>query len=303
MFAAWARARSVTHLAFTPPAPQPDRAGIALVAILRDEARHIGEWARFHHLAGVRHFIIYDNGSRDGTAAALRAALPEGALTLLPWAQKLRDGRRGRELHNQLLAYAHATCNFGGAYRWITYLDADEFLFPQKAATLEEALAPLADCPQISLPWHMFGRAGHEAAPPGGVLENYLWRHPSPLGFGKGLSNFKTIADPCRITALKVHQLWTEGRSDTWNDQGQKASARGRWAPGFYSAAALQLNHYYTRSAAELRAKIARGPNLTTAEDAHLRRVLRKAEAIEEGAVEDRAALEFLARRGLSCPI
>jgi hypothetical protein len=35
-----------------------------------------------------------------------------------------------------------------------------------------------------------------------------------------------------------------------------------REKPGFYSAAHLQLNHYYTRSEAELAAKIGRGPNL-----------------------------------------
>ena len=39
--------------------------------------------------------------------------------SVIPWDQKLRDARRGLEIHNQVLAYAHATRNFGGRYRWM----------------------------------------------------------------------------------------------------------------------------------------------------------------------------------------
>jgi hypothetical protein len=116
----------------------------------------------------------------------------------------------------------------------------------------------------------------------------------------RGLRNFKMIVDPCHVTALKVHVIETDGSSDTCNDQGQRFTTRGREAAGFYSAAQIQLNHYYTRSDAELRAKIARGPNLTTPDADHLRRVMRKVAAIEAGEVEDRSALDFLARKGVS---
>ncbi len=76
------------------------------------------------------------------------------------------------------------------------------------------------------------------------------------------------------------------------------ASAREREAPGFYSADHIQLNHYYTRSDAELQEKIARGPNLTTPDADHLRRVRRKVENIEAAETVDRSAPGFLERRG-----
>ena len=287
MFGFLTRGQSITKIGIDPPVARPGREGLALVLIVRNEATHIAEWARFHVLAGVRHFYVYDNGCTDGTIAAL--GFLGARLTVIPWDQKFRSGRL--EVHNQVLAYAHATRNFGGAWRWMTYLDADEFLVP-KGAGLDEALAGLAGCRNISLPWHMYGRSGHVAAPVGGVLANYTRRNPDPMSDAKGLKNFKMIVDPCHVTALKVHVIETDGRADTCNDMGQ---------PGreVYSAARIQLNHYYTRSDAELQAKIARGPNLTTPDADHLRRVMRKVAAIEAGEVEDRSALEFLARMGV----
>ena len=74
------------------------------------------------------------------------------------------DARLGREIHNQVLAYAHAASNFGGAFRWMAFIDADEFLVPKQAASIPEALAHLGEARNVSLPWHMFGRSGHARA-------------------------------------------------------------------------------------------------------------------------------------------
>ena len=293
MFGFLKRGQSITRIGIDPPAARVGRAGLALVLIVRDEGPHIAEWARFHVLAGVRHFYVYDNGCSDGTIAALRFL--GGALTVVPWDQKFRSG--AYEIHNQVLAYGHATRNFGGAWRWMTYLDADEFLVP-KGAGLDAALAGLEGCRNISLPWHMFGRSGHMAMPAGGVLANYTRRSPDPMSDERGLRNFKMIVDPCHVTALKVHVIETDGSSASCNDRGERFAKREQRA--FYSAGRIQLNHYYTRSDAELRAKIARGPNLTTPDADHLRRVMRKVAAIEAGEVEDRSALEFLARNGVT---
>lgn len=286
----------ITRISLDPPRPRPDRAGLDVVLIVKNEARHIGEWARFHLLAGVSRFHVYDNGCSDGTIAELRRVVPEASLTVIPWDQKLRDG--SREIHNQVLAYAHAVRNFGPACRWMTFIDVDEFLVPKQAASLPEALEPLSACPCISLPWHMFGRSGHIEAPAGGVLENYTRRNPDPMSDAKGLRNFKMIVDPCRVTAMKVHAIETTGEAGACNDRGQRFPLSARDSRAFYSAEAIQLNHYYTRSDSELRAKIARGPNLTTPDAEHLRRVMRKVENIEAGEVEDRSAISFLDRIG-----
>jgi hypothetical protein len=279
----------VSKIGLRPPAPVPGRHGVGLAAIVRNEAPYVGEWLRFHRAAGVRRFVIYDDGSTDGTEEAVRDAAPEAVV--IPWAQRLSDARLGRELHNQVLAYAHAAANFGGGLRWMGFLDVDEFLFPVRGATIPEALDGL-DVPALALPWHMFGHGGHAARPPGGAVESYLSRARDPFGEAPGLRAFKVLADPCRLTALRVHSCEVDGRDLMWNDRGEAAGPGGR-GRAFCSAERLRLNHYYARSRAELEAKIARGPNLASKRAAYRRKVERTVAGIEADTVEDTAARDW----------
>lgn len=291
--------KPVTKLRFTPPEPAADRAGIAVILIVRNEARHIGEWAAFHLAAGVGHIYAYDNGSGDGTVAELTRAAGE-RLTVIPWDQKLFDGQTGRELHNQVLAYAHAIRNFGARWRWMAAIDADEFMVPVADNSLPDALSGLSDCRSITLPWHNFGRNGHDLIPDGGVIANYTKRAADPASGARGVTNFKTIVDPCHVTALRVHSYEIDGTPVTWNDRGQQARNAERGKAGFASADRIQLNHYYSRSNAELEAKIARGSNRSVDAAKHAARVRRNVANIEADQVEDRCALEFLTRIGVS---
>jgi hypothetical protein len=288
----------ISRIGVAPPPPEAGREGVAIALIVKNEARHIREWADFHHRAGVRRFLIYDNGGTDATIAILKETLPESARTVVPWRQVFSDAWLGREIHNQVLAYAHAASNFGGAFRWMAFIDADEFLVPKAAATIPEALAHLGEARNLSLPWHMFGRSGHQQPPAGGVLRNYLRRARDPMSDVRGVRAFKCIVDPCHLTALRVHSMETDGSGRTVNDAGLEVEEKARARPEFYSAAHLQLNHYYTRSEAELAAKIGRGPNLVAKSPEYARKVRRTVANIEADEVEDRAALDYLARIG-----
>jgi hypothetical protein len=105
MFAqAFGRLWKIGKLGMAPPPPAPDRHGVALAVILRNEAARVGEWAAFHVAAGARHLYVYDNGCTDATLPILRAAVPAEQLTVRPWRQALSDLRLGREIHNQVLA-------------------------------------------------------------------------------------------------------------------------------------------------------------------------------------------------------
>ena len=162
--------------------------------------------------------------------------LPEAARTVVPWRQVFTDAWLGREIHNQVLAYAHAASNFGGAFRWMAFIDADEFLVPKQAASIPEALAHLGEARNLSLPWHMFGRSGHAEPPEGGVLRNYLRRARDPMSDVRGVRAFKVLVDPCHVTAVRVHSMETDGSSATVNDAGEAAEEKERARPGFYSA-------------------------------------------------------------------
>lgn len=287
--------RPITRISIAPAPAAADRDGMAIVLIVRNEARHIAEWARFHHMAGVTHFLVYDNGSTDGTITAIRSALPAEALTVIPWAQRRFRTITGREIHNQVLAYAHALLNFGSAYRWMAFIDVDEFLVPVTARSIPEAMQGLEGAAHVSLPWQMFGRGGNTTPPEGGVVANYLHRARDSFALTHGL-NFKCLVDPSRATEVGVHGFGIDGRDEGVNDAGQQAHHKDRVKPSFASRVRLQLNHYYTRSDAELQAKIGRGSNKDVQADKHIRRVMRIVTAIEADTIEDRTAIDFVAR-------
>jgi hypothetical protein len=286
----------IGRIGIVPPQPEPDRAGLAVVLIVRNEERHVREWAEFHSRAGVRRFLVYDNGCTDATVPILREALGD-ALTVVPWRQVFSDAVLGREVHNQVLAYAHAASNFGGAFRWMAFIDVDEFLIPTRAETLPEALAELDACVNVSLPWHMFGHSGHATPPEAGVLRSYTRRAADPMSDTRGVRAFKCLVDPCALRSVGVHRMDT-GDGTTCNDAGRRVAMRDREKRDFYSTRNIQLNHYYARSRAELDAKIGRGPNLVAKSPEYARKVRRTVANIEADEVEDRAALDYLARIG-----
>ena len=93
----------------------------------------------------------------------------------------------------------------------------------------------------------------------------------------------------------------TDGGGTTCNDRGEAATEAERARPGFYSADHLQLNHYYTRSEAELAEKIGRGHNLQAKSPEYPRKVRRTVANIEarRGRGPGRARLPRAHRLGL----
>jgi Glycosyltransferase family 92 len=224
--------------------------------------------------------------------------LPEGMVTVLPWNFRTANARTGRALHTQALALAHAVSNFGGAYRWMATIDVDEFMVPMQHLSLGEALEQLSDCPVIALPWVMFGRNGHKTPPAGGVLRNFTSR-PRDLRLNSthGVYNTKPVFDATRITQVHVHRMRADGTRLMWNDEGESFKVWTSPKPQMQSNALIQLNHYYTRSDAELQEKLAKGGSFTNRDPWRADIVLRRVAAIETDVVEDRAILDFIARK------
>lgn len=288
------------ELTIAPPAPAPDRHGIAIVACVKNEADYLEEWIRFHTAVGVRHFVLYDDGSSDGTADLARSLLGPEQLTVVPWISRMFDAESDTILNGQTIAFAHAILNFGGRFARVAFIDVDEFLLPKTGTTLEQALTATENFPNISLPWHMFGPGGHDSKPEGPIALNYTLRARDPLSRAANLSNFKCIVDPCEVVQVSVHQFRTRGHGDlTVNDAGQKTTRSGRKQPDFYSSQFLQLNHYYSKSRAELSAKIARGWSSDATRAKYQAKVLQTVAHIEADLVEDRAMLAFLAENGI----
>ncbi|MEW9806669.1 glycosyltransferase family 92 protein [Mesorhizobium sp. ZMM04-5] len=273
---------------------------MAIATVLKDEEHYVAEWASFHRAVGVRHFLVYDDGSTDRTLPILRDVLPPESLTILPWRFAMTDVRMGLALNRQVFAFAHAILNFGADFRWMGFIDVDEFILPKTGRTIEEALAGANGFPNISLPWHMFGTSGHKTRPPGPVTRSYTRRSADPMSRLKNAMNFKCIVDPCAVSEVSVHHFHTREFGDrTANDAGEVFPLAGRKAPAFYSSRYLQLNHYYTRSEEEFMRKIERGGVSPTAWQKRKTRLTIALENIEKDEVEDSSMTDFLDRNGI----
>lgn len=229
--------------------------GLAMVAIVKNEAAYIAEWAEFHLMLGARHIFIYDNDSTDNTAEVLAPYIADGCLTITPWRNF------SEALNPQCAAYAHATTNYVMDYRWAAFIDVDEFMFPAEGDSLEKTLAELDQQPAVSLPWINFGPSGHQKKPDGLVIANYTERASFPPRNNQySLLRYKALVNPRAVATVSTHLFCLRDRGAVLiNDCGEEFPGHLERDVRFATNKKLRLHHYFTRSYEEIEQKIAKG--------------------------------------------
>ena len=221
---------------------------LSIATMFKDEAPYLAEWLEFHHLVGVEHVYLYDNGSTDSPCKVLEPYIREGFVTVIPWTFPYT----AHEAHMvQRLAFVHAILNFGSRWRWMAFIDIDEFLFPVEGNSLPGTLSDYESLPAVAAYWTIYGFNGHETRPSGLTIENYTKRAPY------GVRPFpKSIVDPCKVIGItSVHMFdFAEGRTIAYDERKRLVRLRGELGPSNI----LRLNHYFTRSREEFAAKVAR---------------------------------------------
>ncbi len=231
-------------------------AGIAFVAIVKDEALYLPEWIEFHLLQGVRHIFLYDNGSTDNSHEVLAPYLRDDLVTIIPWANF------SATLNPQSLAYNHALANFGPDFAWMAFIDIDEFLYPVQADSLDQAMNALAHLPGVSLPWVCFGPSGHKTTPQGLVIKNFVERVAFPPRSDQyTLIKHKAIVNPREIVGASwPHVFHTrEDGPILINDRGHRFPVRRAKDLRNATADHLRLHHYFTRSLEDMQRKVQKG--------------------------------------------
>ena len=283
------------HFRIEPPEPDFSRFGVCITVMIKNEEHYIAEWINYHKSIGVRHFYFYLDNCEDATEFIIKENLDSDQYTIIPWAGRILDAYSEIQLSPQTLCFSHALLNFGSSYRWMAFIDVDEFLILKKHTSLPQALACLENENNISLPWHMFGTSGHIERPKNGTLESYTSRYRFPSGPASRISNFKCIVDPCDVTEVYVHSFKTKrDGSSTSNDVGYKVDNNERKNVAFYSCENIQLNHYYTRSKSEFEKRLDRG-SLNSGKSLKVKSRMKEIfNIIENDLVEDKSAIKIL---------
>ena len=233
---------------------------LAVVSIMKNEAPYVKEWLDYHLLAGVEHFYIYDNDSPDNLKEILQPYIDAGTVTYKFYPGKAR----------QYEAYNEAVQKYKFFCRYIAFIDADEFIFPQENKSITEVVDEiLADKPKaggLAANIYYFGSNNLEKADYSkGVLERFTRRAPVDwiplIGEQKnmpgGTAHVSTITDPRKVRFFGNPHFakYFEGYS--------AVNSNGGEVPLFYNNPPLVdkivMNHYSVKSKEEYLTKISRG--------------------------------------------
>jgi hypothetical protein len=237
---------------------------LAICAIFKDEGKYLGEWIAFHRSVGVGHFYLYDNGSTDNFQEVLAEHIRSGLVTYINWP----------EYPGQVSAYRDCAKRFSGQARWIAFIDIDEFLFSPQQRDVPAVLERFRGCPALFIHSYHFGSSGHRERPEMPTIKAYTLREAIP-------SCGKTVANPRWIRWISnphLFRYWGWGHQ-TPNTERQIADPLSECPP----VDVLRINHYWSRSLADLETKIARTDVLAREVDADgFRRRERRYNVIED---------------------
>ncbi|BCW88385.1 hypothetical protein sos41_15240 [Alphaproteobacteria bacterium SO-S41] len=252
---------------------------IAAVIIVKNEAHAIFEWLAHHASIGVDQFIIYDNGSTDTTVDQIRSFPDQKRIRLINWPMEF----------GQMPAYQNALMRFGRRFKWMAFIDADEFFIPLQHETLPEILADFENDDGLIVPWTLFGSSGHVTRPGGLILESYTHRAADDFDVNR---HTKCIIKPSGIAGptitphnfipLHPRGLVREDHVAIDHDTSQ--------LPETFVPQRLRLHHYVVQSREDFANKQARG--LATRSDPRDNSFF---DIHDQNVVEDVTALRFVA--------
>ena len=282
--------------------------GLAIVAIVQNQARYIEDWIKFHFIAGVTEFIIYDDCSSDNTVEVLHIlnSANQISIKVIPWSvdcmYNLRYNNNIISFDNQSLSYVHAIKNYGKYYDKMAFIDTDEYLVPVEVKTINEAIMDVSQYSNIKIPYTMYANTKYTTKPDETDVFAYTERGNRKNKEIRKFNCFKCIVDPKKATLISVHQFRT-------TDLKKKCVSESGLLLEFVEAIHtfmelepinLQLNHYYIRSDEEFDEKC----SFFRSDTQHFRdkknRLINERNILSKDLVEDRTAINFLKRHGIN---
>lgn len=217
---------------------------VAACLLIKDEGQYLPEWLAWHVSQGVEHFYIYDNGS----------TVPVGESVPEEYADKVTVvDFPPPKAHTQMDAYADCLASFGGETVWIAFLDTDEFLRVVDGRPLSEFLEDYPEADAVLAKWVVYNAGGQLEDTGGPVRERFT--QATDL-YPYSMPQCKSIVRAGRVVTMGAHgPIATKHSLWVVNENHQRV----RQGSGELPVDKIVVDHYFTRSYAEWRAKMARG--------------------------------------------
>ena len=224
---------------------------LGIAAIFKNEKPYIIEWLAYHRLIGFEKFYIADNMSDDGSSELLEELDKAGIITRIVY--PTRDNKPP-----QLPAYNYILKKYRNSVDFLAYIDADEFVFPDKGVSLKETLEPLFKDDAIgavALNWAIFGSSGNVKYSKEPVIERFINRSRQTTRTNR---HIKTIVkpdfceyfeNPHKVVLKKGNYVKVTGdRFNFHPDNIHGTSETTDWSP-------VRINHYVVKSFEEFKNK------------------------------------------------
>lgn len=161
----------------------------AICLIAKDEEYYIKEWCEYHLRIGFDTIIIYDNGSKIQLKDFLKNYIDIGRVIVHDASGKFEQEK----------VYTSCIKKYKEKFKWIAFIDSDEFLFPKKTNNIKIFLAEYECYGGVVANWVNFGTSGILKRKDNSQIFNFL------LTDGEESSTIKSIVQPARVERYGVH--------------------------------------------------------------------------------------------------
>jgi hypothetical protein len=210
---------------------------LVICAAFANAARGLPEWLAYHHAVGVGHFVLYDTGSDDNPAAAIRASRLAERVTLIRWPQ-----RHAATPDSATAAHQHFIDIFAGAFDWTAFLAVDEFLLPLGGPSAADMLDLYGDGAAVLVHRRIFGPGATQAPPAGPTLAAYDRRAADEFPAHRLV---RLIARGTALREATQDPPWFRVEGPVFNTAGQVADTAPVQPRGCFQH--LVVNHYCLR--------------------------------------------------------
>ncbi|MEM6306615.1 MAG: glycosyltransferase family 2 protein [Pseudomonadota bacterium] len=243
---------------------------ITVITTMRNEGPFVLEWLAYLWHLGVTHVVVYTNDCRDGTDDLLdHIARDTGQISHIR--QNLTPGQSPQWTALKA-AWAHPMVQ---AADWGMVCDVDEFPdIKCGQGRLADLMTHLGDADAITLPWRLFGNAGHIAFQDAPVVRLFDRCAAPGAAFPLAHTMFKTLfRNTPRVQGLGVHRprlgqssRWVDGSGavlpDGFARNKNRMSLLGAQPGGHIGRDLVELRHYSLKSVEAFLVKSQRGlPN------------------------------------------
>jgi hypothetical protein len=215
---------------------------LGICAVFKNEARYLREFLEFHRMVGVDKFFLYNNGSTDDWWEVLHPYFDAGIVQVV--------SMPGTKV--QLPAYFHAMMAWGPMVRWMAFLDVDEFLFSPHMVRLPDVLADYMDVGSVGACWQVYGTGGRMNDNYDLVTKHFQWRSAS-VNLSRHVKSIVRMARAIHQIPMDPHHFVVDGASV--DELRRPLEGPLAQSP---THEILRVNHYYSKSEVEARAKMKR---------------------------------------------